>query len=64
MFCHRVQEFLAQKGVSFEERDITKDEKYVDELDEMGYASTPVTIIDGETVLGFDRRRLEELLRE
>lgn len=64
MFCHRVQEFLAQKGVSFEERDITKNEKYVDELDEMGYASTPVTIIDGETVLGFDRRRLEELLKE
>lgn len=64
MFCHRVQEFLAQKGVSFEERDITKDEKYVDELDEMGYASTPVTIIDGETVLGFDRKRLEELLKE
>ena len=64
MFCHRVQEFLAQKGVSFEEKDITKDEKYVDELDEMGYASTPVTIIDGETVLGFDRRRLEDLLKE
>jgi glutaredoxin len=64
MFCHRVQEFLAQKGVSFEEKDITKDEKYVDELDEMGYASTPVTIIDGEVVLGFDRRRLEELLKE
>lgn len=59
-----MQEFLAQKGVAFEERDITKDERFVAELEDMGYAATPVTVIDGETMLGFDRKRLEELLKE
>jgi len=59
-----VQEYLAAKGVAFEERDITQDEKYIDELEEMGYMSTPVTMIDGESILGFDRRKFEDLLKE
>ena len=28
----------------------------------MGFRSTPVTIIDGEAVVGFDRAKLEKLL--
>jgi hypothetical protein len=28
----------------------------------MGYQSTPVTLIDGEAVIGFDQKRLEKLL--
>jgi 2-hydroxychromene-2-carboxylate isomerase len=34
----------------------------MDELMEIGVLTTPVTVIDGELVVGFDRRRLEELL--
>lgn len=59
-----MQEFLAGKGVAFEERDITANERFVDELEDLGYAATPVTVIDGETVLGFDRKKLEEMLKE
>jgi hypothetical protein len=32
------------------------------ELEHLGVASTPVTVIDGEVVVGFDRRRLAALL--
>jgi hypothetical protein len=32
------------------------------ELLDMGYQSTPVTIIDGEAVVGFDQQKIEELL--
>jgi len=28
----------------------------------MGYQSTPVTLIDGEAVVGFDQERIEKLL--
>jgi hypothetical protein len=28
----------------------------------MGYQSTPVTIIDGEAIVGFDQQKIEELL--
>lgn len=64
MFCHKVQEFLAKKGVAFEARDVSQDEKALNELVELGYQTTPVTTIDGEIVVGFDRKRLDELLKE
>ena len=32
------------------------------ELLDMGYQSTPVTIIDGEAVVGFDQQKIQELL--
>jgi len=57
-----VKEFLHQKGVQFTEKDISADEQALDELMAMGYSATPVTVIDGEAVVGFNRARLEQLL--
>lgn len=54
--------FLSQKGVEFIERDVQKDERAMDELSELGYMTTPVITVDGEVVVGFNRKRLEELL--
>ncbi len=33
-----------------------------DDLERLGYMTTPVTLIDGEAVVGFDREKLEKLL--
>lgn len=57
-----MKEFLHQKNVSFTEKDISADEQALNELMAMGYSATPVTVIDGEAVVGFNRARLEELL--
>lgn len=62
MFCEKVKEFLSQKGVSYVDRDVSKDEQALEELDELGYMTTPVTTIDGVVVVGFNRKKLEELL--
>jgi len=32
------------------------------ELVELGYMTTPVIVVDGEVVVGFDKKRLEQLL--
>lgn len=32
------------------------------ELERLGYATTPVTVVDGEAVVGFDQQRLAALL--
>lgn len=64
MFCERVKEFLSQSGVEFTDRDITEDEEALTELEELGYMTTPVTVIDGEVVIGFDIAKLEPLLRD
>lgn len=62
MFCGKVKAFLSQKGVEFIDRDVVEDEEAVAELGELGYMTTPVTVVDGQVVIGFDRERLEKLL--
>ncbi len=62
MFCNKTQEYLAANGVEFEDRDITKNDAFLKELEDMNIMSTPVIVIDGETVVGFKRDRLDELL--
>ena len=57
-----MKEFLSQKGVKFTERDISKDSQAINELKEMGIMTTPVTKINGDIAVGFDREKLEELL--
>ena len=34
----------------------------MEELERLGYRATPVTVADGEVVVGFDRGKLERLL--
>ncbi len=62
MFCNRMKEFLSQKGIKFEERDVSRDEAALDELRKRGLMTTPVTLIDGDAVVGFDRAKLARLL--
>jgi glutaredoxin len=57
-----VKEFLHQKGVAFVEKDVSADAQAFDELTAMGLSATPVTVIDGEPVVGFNRPKLEQLL--
>ncbi len=62
MFCGKVKEFLSQNNIEFTERNIATDETALRELEKLGYMTTPVTLIDGEAVVGFDRPKLESLL--
>ena len=62
MFCNKTQEYLAEKGVEFEDRDITKNEVFLKELEDMKFMTTPVIVVDGEAVVGFNKDRLDELL--
>jgi len=62
MFCTRTKEFLSQKGVQFEERDVSSDASALAELERRGLMTTPVTLVDDEIVVGFDEKKLVELL--
>lgn len=58
-----VKEFLSQKGVSFKEKDVSRDREAAQEIVNMtGQMGVPVTVIDGEAIVGFDRQRLELVL--
>lgn len=58
------KEYLSQRNLPFVERDIMNDQTAMDELLKLGVLTTPVTVIDGEVVVGFDRARFEKLLGE
>ena len=60
--CHQEAEFLSQMGVEFVSKDIRADKAALKELLDAGFQSTPVTLIDGQAVVGFDRDKLVELL--
>ena len=63
MFCGKVKEFLSQNEIEFTELNIAADETALKELEKLGYMTTPVTVIDGEVVIGFDLAKLRTLLQ-
>jgi len=62
MFCGKVKEFLSQNKIEFVDRNIAADESALAELEKLGYLTTPVTLVDGQVVVGFDRDKLQKLL--
>jgi glutaredoxin len=58
-----VKEFLSQNNIAFTDRNIAEDEAALKELEKLGYMTTPVTLIDGEVVVGFDISKLRSLLQ-
>lgn len=62
MFCNQAKEYLSQKGVAFQERDITRDSAALDELKRLGYMTTPVIQIDGAVIVGFDQAKIDAAL--
>ncbi len=65
-FCHTEIQWLDQLGVKYEAKDIEADPKAMEELSEKNggnYQGVPVTDINGELILGFDRPRLQEALK-
>ncbi len=58
-----VKQFLSQRGVGYEERDVSRNQAYARELmNNTGQMGVPVTVLDGEIVVGFDQQRLEQLV--
>jgi glutaredoxin 3 len=61
-YCRMVKDFLSRRGISFEERDVSRNSFYAQELvRNTGQMGVPVTIINGQIVVGFDRGQLEQL---
>lgn len=60
--CERLKRHLRERGVAFKVVDIMMDEDAGAFLESRGIRSTPVLSVDGELVIGFDPRRIDQLL--
>jgi len=63
MFCVQAKEYLSQKGIKFQERDIAQDPSALAELKKFGYMTTPVIVVDGSVIVGFDADKIDHALQ-
>jgi len=62
-YCVTLEEFLKENGFNFEKIDVGADEKAREEMIERsGQMGVPVVEIDGKMIVGFDRKKIIELL--
>ena len=62
MFCGLVKEYLSQKQIQFDDRDVTKDPSAILELKKLGYMTSLVTVVEDKVMAGFDVPKLDEAL--
>jgi glutaredoxin 3 len=63
MFCDQAKEYLSQKGIQFQEKDIALDRSALIDLKKLGYMTTPVIVIDGSVIVGFDADKIDQALQ-
>jgi glutaredoxin len=63
MFCDQAKEYLSQKGIKFQERDIAQDPGALAELKKLGYMTTPVIVFDSTVIIGFDAEKIDQALK-
>lgn len=60
--CRQARVYLTQRGLAFQELDVSTSLRAQKALARLGTRSVPVILIGDARVEGFDRRRLESLL--
>lgn len=66
-FCKTEKQYLERLGVAFVEKDVEEDKEAYEELMSKNggnFQGVPVTDIAGDLVLGFDRPKIDTLVRE
>ncbi len=62
-FCRMAKEFLKDHGFEFEEINVEESEEGFREMvEKSGQFGVPVIDIDGNIIIGFDRKKIKELL--
>lgn len=65
-FCKTEEQYLERLGVKYIKKDVEEDKEAYEELMEKiggNFQGVPVTDIDGEIVLGFNRPKIDEALK-
>lgn len=63
IYCRLLKDWLKEKNIVFTEYDLSADtQKSQEVIEKTGQMGVPVIEIDDEIVIGFDKKRLSELL--
>jgi len=62
-YCRMAKEYLASKGVPYEDVDVSKDHARAQEMiDKSGQMGVPVLDINGTIIVGFDKEAIDKSL--
>lgn len=62
-YCKHTKEFLTEKNIAFTEVDVAADPQKAMEMREIsGQMGVPVTVIDDNVIIGFDKDALVQVL--
>ena len=62
-YCVTLKAFLDEKGFPYEDIDVAKDDKAREEMiQKSGQMGVPVVDIDGQIIIGFDKKKISQIL--
>lgn len=64
IYCKTLKKYLTEKKVEYKEIDVSNNEKELEKMVQIsGQMGVPVVDIDGNVVIGFDKEKIDELLK-
>ncbi|MCX6720624.1 MAG: thioredoxin family protein [Candidatus Staskawiczbacteria bacterium] len=64
VYCKTLKGYFKKNAIEFEDIDISKDEQQLQKMiKDSGQMGVPVVDIDGEVITGFDKQRIDKLLK-
>lgn len=62
--CKAAKAFMADNNIAYTEKDVVADVDARKWMLDRGYRGVPVIVVDGEEIIGFDQKKLSELLKK
>ncbi|MFH1364700.1 MAG: glutaredoxin domain-containing protein [Candidatus Aenigmatarchaeota archaeon] len=64
MYCQQLKMFLKENNIPFEEINVAEDQQAANEMiEKSGQMGVPVSDIDGQIIIGFDRDKIKKALK-
>ena len=64
-YCTKAKEYLSSKGISYQDIDVSSNKAASDEMVKLsGQMSVPVISIDGNVINGFDKAKIDSLVKK
>lgn len=61
-YCIKTKEYLAEKGIKYDEKNVQENSQAKNELLSMGYRTVPVLIVGDEEIVGFNKSRIDRAI--
>lgn len=62
-YCVMAKDYLSEKNIPYDDVDVSKDPAMAREMiQKSGQRGVPVIDIDGDIIIGFDKKRIDELI--